>query len=117
MAATGTLKCRKHGKRRKCLLPAFSPFLCFLYVCRQFTIIAAEFKSLPNGKFFDWSKLKAFADDKFHCKIEICFGKGSRKHCVKRRKCWLPAFPPFPTMFSKGFFPRVVKSRHCVVKS
>ena len=21
------------------------------------------------------------------------------KHCRKRRKCWLPAFPPFPTMF------------------
>ena len=29
---------------------------------------------------------------------------------------WLPAFPPFPTMFSKGFFPKVVKSRDCVVK-
>ena len=36
-------------------------------------------------------------------KIEICFGKG-RKHCGKRRKCWLPAFSPFPTMFLKGFF-------------
>ena len=23
-----------------------------------------------------------------------------RKHCGKRRKCWLPAFSPFPTMFS-----------------
>ena len=22
-----------------------------------------------------------------------------RKHCGKRRKCWLPAFSPFPTMF------------------
>ena len=29
------------------------------------------------------------------------FGKG-RKHCGKRRKCWLPAFSPFPTMFSKA---------------
>ena len=28
-------------------------------------------------------------------------GKESlRKHCGKRRKCWLPAFSPFPTMFS-----------------
>ena len=26
-------------------------------------------------------------------------------------KCWLPAFSPFLTMFSKGFFSRVVKSR------
>ena len=23
-----------------------------------------------------------------------------RKHCRKRRKCWFPAFSPFPTMFS-----------------
>ena len=31
------------------------------------------------------------------------------------RECWLPAFSPFPTMFSKGFFPRVVISQDCVV--
>ena len=24
-----------------------------------------------------------------------------RKHCGKRRKCWLSAFSPFPTMFFK----------------
>ena len=28
----------------------------------------------------------------------------------KKRKCWLPAISHFPTMFSKGFFHRVVKS-------
>ena len=27
----------------------------------------------------------------------------------KRRKCWLPAFSPFPTMFSKGVVYRVIK--------
>ena len=26
-----------------------------------------------------------------------------RKHCLKRRKCWSPAFSTFPTMFSKIF--------------
>ena len=31
-------------------------------------------------------------------KICICM---VRKHCGKRRKCWEPAFSPFPTMFSK----------------
>ena len=31
-----------------------------------------------------------------------------RKHCGKRRKCWLPALSLFPTMFSKGFFFKVV---------
>ena len=25
--------------------------------------------------------------------------EGFRKHCGKRRKCWKPAFSPFPTMF------------------
>ena len=39
-----------------------------------------------------------------------------RKHGEKRRKCWFPAFSPFPTMFSKGLFLRVVKSQHRVVK-
>ena len=34
-------------------------------------------------------------------KFEICFVKG-RKQCGKRRKWWLPALSPFPTMFSKG---------------
>ena len=48
-------------------------------------------------------------------KIEICVGE-SRKHCGKRRKCWLPAASPFPTIFLKAFFSRGVKSRDCVVK-
>ena len=47
---------------------------------------------------------------KLDSKIEICFGKG-RKYCGKRRKCWLPAFSPFPTMFSKALFYRMVKTR------
>ena len=42
-------------------------------------------------------------------KKEILFGMG-RKHFVKMRKCWLPAFSTFPTMFSKGFFFRAVQS-------
>ena len=35
------------------------------------------------------------------------------KHCGK----WLPAFSPFPTLFSKGFLFRVNKSWDCVIKS
>ena len=59
---------------------------------------------LPSDKFLAWSKLKAFAEDKHNLKTEI-FSVMGRKHCWKRRKCWLPAFSPFPT-FSKGFFSR-----------
>ena len=32
----------------------------------------------------------------------------SRKHCVKRTKCWLAAFSPFPTIFSNAFSTRNV---------
>ena len=39
-----------------------------------------------------------------------------RKHCGKRRNCSLRGISPFPTIFSKGLFPRVVKSWDCVVK-
>ena len=69
--------------------------------------------SLPN----DRSKLKKSEYNKINVteKKNFCFGKG-RKHCGKRRKCWLPAFSPFPTMFSKAFFLRVVKSQDGVVK-
>ena len=62
------------------------------------------------------SKLKGFADHKINVTQKFYFVKG-RKRCGKRRKCWLPAFSPFLTLFSKGFLYRVVKSRDCVVKS
>ena len=65
--------------------------------------------SLPNDKFLDWFKLEAFTDDKINATSkQILFGM-DRKRCGKRRKCWLPAFSPFPTMFSKVVY-RVVKS-------
>ena len=48
-------------------------------------------------------------------KIEISFGKG-RKHCEKRGKCWLPAFSPFLTMFSKASFTWALKTRDCLGK-
>ena len=35
----------------------------------------------------------------------------------KRKKCWLPKFSYFPTMFSKAFLSKVVKSWDCVGKS
>ena len=72
--------------------------------------------TLLNDNFEDWSKLKALADDKNECdrKIEIRFEKGG-KHYRKSRKCCLPAFSPFPIMFSNvsGW----LKVGICVVKS
>ena len=73
--------------------------------------------SLPQGINLNWSNLRSFADDKMKVTKTLKFVLGwaenivgkeenagnGRKHCGKRRKCWLPAFSPFPTMFSKGF--------------
>ena len=36
------------------------------------------------------------------------------KHSGKRRNCLLQANSPFPTVFSKGLFPRGIKRCHCV---
>ena len=56
------------------------------------------FNPLPNNKFLDVTKLKAIAVDKLTiAKMTIFLS--------------LPAFSPFPTVFSKAFFFRVVKSR------
>ena len=76
------------------------------------------FNSLPNNKFFRLVQIQSICRRQNKCdsKTQICSGKG-RKHCGKRRKCWLPAFSPFPTMYSKGYFLRVVKSGDCVEKS
>ena len=40
--------------------------------------------------------------NKYDRKSQFYFLKGG-KHSEKRRKCWLPAFSPFLTMFLKGF--------------
>ena len=66
----------------------------------------------------DWSNLTVSADHNSNVaqKMKYFFDRVIRKHCAKRRKCWLPAFSPFPTLFSKAFFERVVKTWDCVVK-
>ena len=38
-----------------------------------------------------------------------------RKHCEKRRNCFLQAISPFLTMFSTAIYLQCVKMRHCVV--
>ena len=76
---------------------------------------------IPDNKILGWSKLKAHADNKINIfqKIEICFQQGRKdfqNNARKEKKCWLPAFSSFLTMFSKGFYLRVVKTRDCLVK-
>ena len=66
-------------------------------------IISRRPNSLPKDKNLGLVEIESICKRENKCdkKLEICLGNG-RKHCGKRRKCWLPAFSPFPTMFSKG---------------
>ena len=101
----------------ECFLDKYKIYAVQIFFYKNFSIGHNFLILLSNNKILDWSKLKALADDKINVseKLKFCVGKG-RKHCGKRRKCWLPAFSPFPTMFLKSFFFKVVKSRDLVVK-
>ena len=79
-------------------------------------ILLCIFNYLPNDNILDVTKLKAFADDKNVAQMLITDFDRVENFAGKRRKCWIPAFSPFPAMFSKGFFLRIGKSRDCVVK-
>ena len=77
----------------------------------------SSFNSLPNDKFQHWFKLKAFADDKLNiAKMMISHFDRVENTVGKVGKRLLPAFSPFPTVFSKAFF-WVVKSPDWMVKS
>ena len=47
----------------------------------------SPFNSLPDNKVFDWSKLKAFADDKINVNEKFKFGLGREENIGKGRKC------------------------------
>ena len=72
--------------------------------------------SLPIDKFSGWSKLKAFADNKINVTEKLKFILGRVQNIVgKGENDGYQHFQLFPTMFSKGFFFKVVKSWDCVV--
>ena len=76
------------------------------------------FNSLPYGNIFDWSELRAFADDKINMTEKLKFVLGKVENIVEKgENAGYQHFLLFPTMFSKGFPFKVVKSRDCVVKS
>ena len=69
--------------------------------------------SLTNDKFLDWSKVKSLADDKINVTEKFKFVLGRVENIMGKEE---NADSPFPIMFSKGLFVRVIKSRDCVVK-
>ena len=63
-------------------------------------------------KFLDWSKLKAFADDKMNVIEKMKFVLGRVKNNVgKGENAGYQHFLRLPTMFSKDFLYRVIKIR------
>ena len=63
-------------------------------------------------------KLKDFAGDKINVTQKLNFILGRLENIVgKGENAGYQHFFPFPTMFSKDFFLRVVKSQDCVIKS
>ena len=71
--------------------------------------------SLPNDNIFDWSKLKAFADDKMNLAVKLKHVMGLVENIVgKGENAGDQRFLLFPTMFSKAFPFRVVKSCDCM---
>ena len=67
--------------------------------------VGGPFYPLPHDEILAVSKLIAFAGDNFNvAKLVEFFFERLENIVGKRRKCWLPAFSPFPTMFSKGCF-------------
>ena len=66
-------------------------------------ILEKRINSSPEDKILDWSKLKAFADHNLnHTEVMIYLFDRVENIVEKGEKNWLPAFSPFPTMFSIG---------------
>ena len=80
----------------------------------QFVLYQKEFNPLPNDKILDWLKLKAFSDEKLNVTKMIISVFDRVKTLWEKEKLLVQAISPFPTMFSKGFFPRRVKRCHYV---
>ena len=57
------------------------------------------FNSLPKRQNFDWSKLKAFADDKIKVNEKLKFGLGSLEIVVKGENAGYQHFLLFPQCF------------------
>ena len=54
-------------------------------------------------KFQDFSEFRAIADDKINFAEKINFVLGRTEKMVEKgKKCWLPAFYPLSTMFSRA---------------
>ena len=63
-----------------------------------------DFNSLPNNKILDWSKFKAFADDKLNVTEKIKFVSGRVETFWKKEKMLVTSNFSFPHDVSKRLF-------------
>ena len=71
----------------------------------DFSVLFLSVNPLPNDKFLDWSKKKAFAHDKCNLKTETEFLGGWVKNIVgKGENAGNQHFLFFPQCFQKAFF-------------
>ena len=90
-----------------------------LRVTSKFLLFPQVFSNTCTAdEFLDWSKLKEFADIKITVTEKLKFVLGRLENIVgKGENAGYSLFSPFPTMFSKVFFSKVIKSWDCVLKS
>ena len=74
-----------------------------LQTCLNQGLFGKGLNAVPNDNIVDLVKLKAIADNKLNIAkmtISLLDRVELRKLCWNRRKCWLPVFSPFLTVFS-----------------
>ena len=87
---------------RYMLSPAISDIITVIRTaCVPIHFFWAKYVNLlPNDKILDPSMVMTFVNKYFKASQTLDFFLWlGRKYCGKGRKCWLPAFSPFPTMF------------------
>ena len=82
-----------------------------------YIIVSDSFNPFPNDKILDWSKFKAFADDKTNVSKKSKFVMGSVGNIIRKgENAGYQHFLLFPPCFQQRSFPDV-KSRDFVAKS
>ena len=100
----GVKSARNHRRISDCTKSKFVAFVK-LSACPSITLPnnsvscptkCRDFNSFSKRQNFRLVQIERFCRRQNRCgsKIEVCLWRG-RKHCGKRRKCWLPAFSPF----------------------
>ena len=88
--------------------------------CEMYVLLLTLYNAIPTLTHYQRKNFRLFQTERvcrrqFHIwwKWQKVIQSG-RKHCGKRRNCSLWAISPFPTVFSKGLFPRGVQRCLCV---